>query len=53
MIDVGRERRRGGCRWLVRREDEVSLSLSRLGTIGYDVRVRKRTRLTSGDSPSN
>lgn len=27
MIDVGRERRRGGCRWLVRREDEVSLSL--------------------------
>lgn len=28
MIDVGRERRRGGCRWLVRREDEVSLSLS-------------------------
>lgn len=32
---------------------EKMKSLSRLGTMGYDVRVRKRTCLTSGDSPSN
>lgn len=38
-----------GCRWLVCQEDEVS----RLGTMGYDVRARKHTCLTSGDSPSN
>lgn len=38
-----------GCRWLVCQEDEVS----RLGTMGYDVRARKHTCLASGDSPSN
>lgn len=37
----------------VEKMKSLSLSLSRLGTMGYDVRVRKRTRLTSGDSPSN